>query len=88
MNYFDEDGDEILFHEFASKEEATKKSPKCPSCGITYHNHIGLNGTCKKLQIIFALAKAHFDGSYYSCTPASRAMCRAILELREEQQNE
>ena len=82
MNHFDEDGDEILFQEFASKEDATRIAPKCPSCGVNYHDHIGLNVTCKKLQTVFALVEAHFDGPYYSCTPASRAMCRAILQLK------
>lgn len=82
MNYFDEDGDEILFHEFASKEEATKKSPKCPSCGVTYHDHLGLNGTCKKLQEIFALAKDHLsDKREETCTIQSIFLCRQILAL-------
>ncbi len=31
-------------------------SPICPSCGVPYERHLGLNGTCKKLQKSLSLS--------------------------------
>jgi hypothetical protein len=27
------------------------KKPFCPSCGVSYDEHLGLTGTCEELQI-------------------------------------
>ena len=28
--------------------------PTCPACGVPYHDHLGLNGTCAELQRVKA----------------------------------
>ena len=58
------------------------EGPKCLSCGIPYRDHLGLVGTCKKLQEIFALAQAHVDWQYYDLDSASMNTLREILELK------
>ena len=63
-------------------ETMSVDAPKCPSCGVVYRDHLGLIGTCKKLQEIFALAQAHVDWQYYDLDSASMNTLREILELK------
>ena len=58
--------------------------PICPSCGVTYQNHLGLIGTCEKLQKIFALVQDYSNGQPRSSrTGAAKEMCEKILELKD-----
>ena len=58
--------------------------PICPSCGVTYQNHLGLIGTCEKLQKIFALVEDYSNGQPRSSrTGAAKEMCEKILELKD-----
>lgn len=84
MNYFDEDGDEILFHEFASKEEAMRGASECPSCGVAYHDHLGLTETCSKLQAIFDLVESHLDHIHAHPLPFQSHTLDVILIFLEE----
>ena len=68
-------------------ETMSVDAPKCPSCGVTYQNHLGLIGTCKKLQEIFALVEDYLNGQPHSSsrTGAAKEMCEKILELKDKE---
>ena len=34
-----------------SKPKLHRNPDACPSCGVSYEDHLGLHGTCKRLQI-------------------------------------
>ena len=74
----EDETDDLLFQEFVSKE-ANEGSPRCPSCGVVYHNHLGVDGTCKKLQQIFALVEAHRNEQYYRRSHADLRLWEAVL---------
>lgn len=53
----------------------------CPSCNTPYFYHLGLNGTCAKLQEIFALVEAN---RHYTDPQAFEMVCEKIMELKKD----
>jgi len=69
-----------------TKAEDKEDAPTCPSCNTPYRDHLGLIGTCAKLQAIFALVEAHHEEAYYRRTNADQKLWQGVLSLRTEQQ--
>ena len=64
-------------------ETMSVDAPKCPSCGVVYRDHLGLIGTCKKLQAIFALVEAHRTEQHYRKSHADLRLWEAVLGLKD-----
>jgi len=61
-----------------------KTDPTCPSCNTPYRDHLGLIGTCGKLQEIFALVEAHRTEQHYRRSHADLRLWKAVLGYRGE----
>ena len=73
---------ERIWSKVETKAEDKEVAPTCPSCNTPYRDHLGLWGTCKKLQEIFALVEAHQDEAYYRRTTADKKLWQAVLGLK------
>ena len=40
-------------------DEEDDESPVCKSCGVSFRQHLGIQGTCKKLEMIKEIANAN-----------------------------
>jgi len=70
-----------------TKAEGKEVAPTCPSCNTPYRDHLGLIGTCGKLQEIFALVEAHQDRANYlhgSTWAADQKLWEAVLGLKPQ----
>lgn len=61
------------------EEQNNDNAPTCPSCNTPYRDHLGLIGTCGKLQEIFALVEAHRTEQYYRRSHADLRLWEAVL---------
>ena len=48
----------IDYHDHDDHDETDSPPPSCKSCGVAYIEHMGIQGTCAKLQESLATLKA------------------------------
>ena len=73
---------ERIWSKVETKAEDKEVAPTCPSCNTPYRDHLGLIGTCGKLQEIFALVEAHRTEQYYRRSHADLRLWEAVLGLK------